>query len=486
MVFRQIIITLKLQVQMKRQNSLVLLLILVCLAPWAKGQDTLKLSHQEFLAVVKNYHPMAFRYRLQNQIAKAEIQSARGNFDPTFAAKNGAKTIDGTDYYKENNVTLGIPTWYGIDLNGSYNYIDGQKLNNSETRGGLYQFGITLPLAKNFLYDKRRALLDQARFALQMTEAEQLLLTNDLMLEADNAYWQWVKTYEVFQLQSRAVKINQDRLLFIKKTFQYGEIAAIDTTEALTQLQSFEIEQKDAYIEFVKATQQLSLFLWRENQQPYDVAQLIIPSETLTNNVAYSNYLTLIAEIDSASLSNHASVLYYFQKQQILESERRLKFQSLLPKVDFTYNFFNKENYRTDFFPLFQNNYQYGLKLEIPIFLRQARADYRIAKIKIQQNQLDTDYKRQEITAKITTYKNVVGNYNDQITLAAQNAINYERLLKAEETKFSNGESSLFLINSRENKLIDVQEKLIELRLKFLQGYNQLKWTRANFNNAIN
>ena len=481
MDFRQIIIQLKPQVQMKRRNNLTLLFLLFFWVQFANAQDTLKLSHQEFLSVVKNYHPLAFRYRLQNQIAKAEIQSARGNFDPNLAGKNGTKTIDGIEYYRETNVGLGIPTWYGIELNGSYNYIDGQKLNNSDTKGGLYQFGITLPLAKNLLYDKRRALLDQAKFGLQMTQAEQLLLTNDLMLDAENAYWNWVKTFEVYQLQSRAVRINQDRLNFIKKTYDYGERAAIDTTEALTQLQSFELEQKDAYLEFVKATQELSLFLWTENQQPYDVERLIIPSETLTNNIAYNSYLTLINEINGESLGNHASLLYYFQKQNILESERRLKFQSLLPKLDFTYNFFNKENYQTDFFPLFQNNYQYGLKLEIPIFLRQARADYRIAKFKIQQNELDTDYKRQEINAKINTYKNVVVNYNQQINLATQNAANYERLLKAEETKYANGESSLFLINSRENKVIDVQEKLLELRLKFLEGYNQLKWLKANF-----
>lgn len=466
---------------MRKRNSLGLVLILIFCANFASGQDTLKLSHQEFLSVVKNYHPLAFRYRLQNQIAKSEIQSARGNFDPNLAGKNGTKTIDGIEYYRETNIDLAIPTWYGIELNGSYNYIDGQKLNNSDTKGGLYQFGITLPLAKNLLYDKRRALLDQAKFGLQMTEAEQLVLTNDLMLAAENAYWDWVKTFEVYQLQSRAVKINQDRLNFIKKTYDYGERAAIDTTEALTQLQSFELEQKDAYLEFVKATQELSLFLWTENQQPYDVERLIVPSETLTNNIAYNSYLALINDINSESLGNHASLLYYFQKQNILESERRLKFQSLLPKVDLTYNFFNKENYRTNLFPLFQNNYQYGLKLEIPIFLRQARADYRIAKFKIQQNQLDTDYKRQEINAKINTYKNVVINYNQQINLATQNATNYERLLKAEEIKYANGESSLFLINSRENKVIEVQEKLLELRLKFLEGYNQLKWLRANF-----
>jgi hypothetical protein len=40
-------------------------------------------------------------------------------------------------------------------------------------------------------------------------------------------------------------------------------------------------------------------------------------------------------------------------------------------------------------------------------------------------------------------------------------------LVKAEESRFNNGESSLFLINSRENKALEALEKLIELKTKF-------------------
>ncbi len=465
---------------MKNKFSLLVLLCSVTLISTA--QDTLKLSHQEFLAIVKNYHPMAFRYRLQNQIAQAEILKARGNFDPVASAKNGAKTIDAVNYYEETNVALGIPTWYGIELNGSYNTIEGERLNSSETPGGLYQFGITLPLAKNLLYDRRRALLDQAKFALQMTEAEQWLLTNNLLQEADNTYWNWVKEYEIFSLQNQSVNINRNRLALTKKTLEYGETAAIDTTEALSQLQSFELEQQDAYLQFVKATQELSLFLWKPDQQPYDVEQLIIPPQTLDDNEANSNYMLLIEGLNAQPINNHAALIYYNQKQNILESERRLKFQSFLPKLDFTYNFFNKENYNVKYLPLFQNNYQYGVKLEVPVFLRQARADYQIAKTKIRQNQLDADFKRQELNTKINTYKNEVLGYQNQINIAAQNINNYQRLLNAEEAKYSNGESSLFLINSRENKLIDAQEKALELKLKFVKSYNQLKWINENFN----
>lgn len=471
---------------MKKGKRISGLLFLLCMLQFASAQvvvaqDTLRLSHGEFLAIVKQYHPLAFKYRLENQIAKAEVQQARGYFDPVLSAKDGKKTIDGVDYYQESNVGLEIPTWYGVSLSGSYNNIEGQRLNNSDTRGGLYQFGVTVPLAKGLLFDQRRALLQQARAALQMTAAEQQLLTNALFRDAETTYWDWVRYYEIYRLQTQAVDINVKRLDMIKRTFDYGERAAIDTTEALAQLRSYELEQEDAYLQFLKATAELSLFLWKDQYQPFDLRQPIVPTDELVASEAFKSYPLLITKLNTTNLNAHLSLVYYQQKGSFLETERRLKWQSFLPKLDFTYNFFNKEGYQSEYFPLFHNNYQYGLKLEIPVFLRQARAGYQMAKAKIGQNQMDLTLKEQELQVKISNYSNEVQNYNAQINLAGRNLENYQRLLQGEEARYGNGESSLFLINSRQNKLIEAQEKVIELRFKFLKGYAELKYLAESF-----
>lgn len=468
------------QPKMKKQNRIFILTFLL-LSSLNFAQDSLKISAAEFINVVKNYHPLALKYQLQNKLAEQEITRARGGFDPVLAGKLGEKNIDGTKYYEQKNVELGIPTWYGIDLHGSYNHLDGQKLNNSDTKGGLYQFGVTVPLAKNLLYDKRRAMLDQAKFGLKMTEAEQVVLTNELLLEAENTYWEWVQNYEIYKLRSEIVDINKDRLKLTRKTFEFGEKPAIDTIEALSQLQSFELQQRDAFLNFVKSTQQLQLYLWKDDQQFYELSEMIYPSENLNEHLAYSDFEFLINDINSRQISMHRSILYYDQKQNILESERRLKWQSFLPKVDFTYNFFNKENYSADHLPLFDHNFQYGLKFEIPVFQREARANYQMAKIKLDQNQLDTNMKIRELDVKIETYKNEIQNYHTQIDLSRNNLLNYRKLLYAEETRYSNGESSLFLINSRENKVIEAQEKFISIRTKFLKSFNKLKWMKENF-----
>ena len=467
---------------MRKVNKILLLFLfltqIVC------SQDSLKLSRNEFLSIVKNYHPLALRYRTQNKIASQEVLKSKGNFDPTIEAKNGSKTIDGVDYYNENNIRLGVPTWYGVDFSGSYSSISGQKLNNSDTKGGLYQLGVNVPLAKNLLYDKRRALLDQARIAQKMTMAEQQLLQNELLLDAENCYWEWVKQYELLQLQHRNVKVNKQRLKLVVSTFKYGERSAIDTTEALSQLMGFELQMEDAQLKFTKQTQQLSLYLWTENNLPYDITKLLVPTDKLRNTDAYNDYAGLMMDIQKQDIHQHAALQYYYQKKQILESERRLKQQSMLPKIDFNYNFVNKEKYRSEYFPLFQDNYQYGIKLEMPLFLREARADYQMSKMKLVQNKLDIDFKQQEVKIKIANYITETLNYKKQIDITDQNVINYNRLLYAEEKRYETGESSLFLINSRETKLLEAELKLIELRLKFMNSYNQLKWIRENFSSS--
>lgn len=465
---------------MKKQNKFLFLAFLMIFS-FNFAQDSLKISSAEFINIVKNYHPLALKYQLQNKMAAAEITKARGGFDPVLAGKLGEKNIDGTKYYEQKNLELGIPTWYGIDVHGSYNHLDGQKLNNSDTKGGLYQFGVTIPLAKNLLYDKRRAMLDQAKFGLKMTETEQAVLTNELLLEAENTYWEWVQNYEIYKLKTQIVENNKERLKLTRKTFEFGEKPAIDTIEALSQLQSFELQQKDAFLNFVKSTQQLQLFLWKDNQQFYELSAIIYPSDNLEQHLAYNDFEFLIHDVEARQISSHQSILYYQQKQNILESERRLKWQSFLPKLDFTYNFFNKENYSTDFLPLFDNNFQYGLKLEIPVFQREARANYEQAKLKLSQNELDTNMKMRELDVKIETYKNEMLNYYTQIDLSRKNLQNYRKLLYAEETRYTNGESSLFLINSRENKVIEAQEKFISIRTKFLKSFNKLKWMKENF-----
>jgi len=72
-----------------------------------------------------------------------------------------------------------------------------------------------------------------------------------------------------------------------------------------------------------------------------------------------------------------------------------------------------------------------------------------------------------ELKNKIVTLYRKLESFETQNVLIDDIVLNYYILLTAEERKFSFGESSLFLINSRESKLITAELKHIEVQNKF-------------------
>ncbi len=78
---------------------------------------------------------------------------------------------------------------------------------------------------------------------------------------------------------------------------------------------------------------------------------------------------------------------------------------------------------------------------------------------------------------KIKNYYNIFSTLKNQIEIQEQNVLNYNKLVNAEQIRYFNGKSSLFLINSRENKALEAQEKLVELKTKYLKTIYALQWS---------
>ena len=136
-----------------------------------------------------------------------------------------------------------------------------------------------------------------------------------------------------------------------------------------------------------------------------------------------------------------------------------------MPTIDFEYNFLTKD---PDISRTFNTTtYKGGLNVSFPLFLRKERGDVKLAKLKLQDTGFELDATRVTLQNKINSLKQELDSYVIQNDLTYQMVLDYSRMLEAEERKFQLGESSLFLVNSRESKLIDGQLKAIELQNKF-------------------
>jgi outer membrane protein TolC len=460
---------------MKKNNWL--LVFLFGLSQALLAQDSLSvLNSEQVLLLVKKYHPIARQAQIGVQQSNANITLARGAFNPIIGGYLAQKNFNQIEYYNFTNAQIIIPTWYGIELSGGIQDLTGQRLNQDETNGKTSYAGISLPLAKNLIIDKRRAFLQQAKLYQTMAKAEQRALLNDILMGAMEHYWQWVNAYQSYVIMNNNLSINKTRLELIKKTYINGERPAIDTIEAITQLQSFEYRKNEYWLAFQNAGLALSAYLWKSNNEPYYLPENVIPQTGWENEMNLTNFNLVLADLLNTA-ENNPTLVQYKSKIDVSVVDKRLKFQELLPKIDLNYNHLNKDYAWNNEGLLLNNNYQYGIKFEMPLFLSEGRGEYRMAKLKLEASKLDLNLKQQQVEIKVKQYFNEYVNLKKQIILQSAAYSNYTQLLKAEETRFFNGESSLFLINSRESKALEAQEKLIELKTKYYKTIYGLQWS---------
>ena len=463
------------------KKIIVIFLILVSNWSLAFSQDTLSmLSAEDLVNIIKLYHPTVKQASIGVQKSNADLLIARGAFDPIFRNNTTRKKFGGEDYYQYSNTELKIPTWYGIEVVGGTESLLGDRFDPSETSGKTSYYGINFSLVKNLVIDKRRAYLQQAKIYQTLAEEDRRNIINDILMQAMEDYWNWVKAYQTYIVVSNIVEINNTRLDFVRKSFNNGERAAIDTTEAFSQLQSFQILKNEKWLDFLNAGLELSIYLWTNKNQSYLLPQNIIPQTNWQTELKEDKYNLILADLLENASSNHPQLNMYRAKLNGLEIDRKLKMQELLPTLDVKYNQLSKTYnpfYNGNVSPLLENNFQYGLKIEMPLRISAGSGEYRKSLLKLEETKLAFAQKDVALEIKISKYFNQYLNLKNQIDLQKNNLLNYKQLVKAEETRLINGESNLFLINTRENKMLEAQEKLIELQTKYFKSIYALQWS---------
>jgi outer membrane protein TolC len=102
----------------------------------------------------------------------------------------------------------------------------------------------------------------------------------------------------------------------------------------------------------------------------------------------------------------------------------------------------------------------------MPIFLRSGRGALQIAKLKLRDAELDYSFKLQHLNVKSQQAVNEFQTTSNQLSIYTKTVVDLRQLLTGEQRKFDGGESSLFLVNSRESSYINGRIKLAELEIK--------------------
>ncbi len=442
-------------------------LCLFLLFSGTKAQEVYTL--QEYLEQLEENHPVAKTAGLRIDQMASKVLAGKGIFDPTLTYNQDKKTLDGTSYYNHSNPELKVLTPVGIKVKAGIENNTGKYLNPELTNGVMSYAGVEIPVLKGLLIDEQRVVLQMARIMESQSEVERRAALNRLYEQAIETYVDWAGYYLVLgQLRDNFLRA-QEYFSLTKNLFENGDKSAADTTEAYSQVLAMRVQLAETQMNFQKAGVELSYYLWNEQGSPYLINPAWIPQTYFFERLPA---LTPSEEL-SRALSLHPEVLVYDFKLQGYTLERKLNFQSMLPELTLKANVLSKDYYRFESAvnPYLGNNNKFGLSFKAPLFMREGRGKYQYAELKIQETEWERRQKRWMLNSKIMSLQQKLTGLQNQIQLSEDLVISYQRMLDFETMKFQQGDASLFVINSRQNKLIESLIKLQKTKTDYLKTW---------------
>jgi outer membrane protein TolC len=442
-----------------------------------------ELTYEEYLGYVKKFHPVVKSANLIISNAQANLMMARGGFDPKIEVDFDKKQFKNTDYYSILNSSFKIPTWYGIEIKAGFNNSEGVYLNpeNSIPNQGISSFGISVPVGQGLLINQRMADIRKAKIQLNLSQAERKLQAISVLYDASVAYFNWKRNYSEVQLYESYLINAEKRLTGVSSLILNGDKPAIDSVEANIIVRNRKLSLEDSRLKLAKSKLELSNFLWLENNLPLELQDTIIPEKELNDKIK----VTLKTDgfiFDEAQLVNHPKIKALENKIQMLDIERKLKVNSLLPKINLDYQYlsvpqsFTYSNFLYNNF----NDYKLGMNFYFPLFLRKERGSVKLAKNKIQDTQFELNLERVQLVNKIKAQQTEINSLEKQLKLINELVADNSTMLTSEDRLFSFGESSIFLINTRENNLIVSQLNALSLENRLFVSNAELFKVMAN------
>ena len=472
---------------MKKPLFLLGVLLLLTGYTKASSDSTVVFTQEDYLDMVRSFHPVMIQGQLVMENANLAVGAARGAFDPKWYGQYDQKSFDEKDYFSVGEAGVKLPTRTGIDFKVAYNWSEGVFLNpeNSLPQNGQAIVGLELPLGQGLFIDERRAALKRAKLASEASDVERRQLQNDLIREALEAYWNWSFQFHQLSAYAEALSMAQQRFEAIRESYFLGDVPAMDTLESIIQVQNRNLEFNQATLEFRQAGAYLSVFLWSADQIPLELPETARPPDLSPplqklSDAEIQTYRERLEEI-------HPDLRLLDFKSQDLAIKERLKLEQLKPNLNLSYNFLGNgfdlvDNETTrNLSGLFAQNYKWGLSFQMPMFLRKERNGLKMVRVEMDQNFNKIRLKNQELTAKMEAYAQEVNFKIDQVNQFAQMLQNNRVLLDMEREKFSIGESSVFLINSREQKYIETHIKYIKTVVEYEKARVKLLWSAGMF-----
>lgn len=420
--------------------------------------DTLNLA--TYLEVVLENHPLILKANLNRDIAEFNVLKGKGTLDPKIYSDYDQKQFDDIDYFTVWLTEAKIPTVLPIDFSVGYERNDGVFLNqeNNVPINGLLYGTINLSILRGLLFDEQRYNIQSAEVKGIKSLIEQEIVTREIIFQAINTYLGWTSKNNNVDINQNYLQLVKDRHQNVIQLFVNGDSPAIDTLESRLNLNSAEKLLLESQSKLVKAKQKLSLFIWDSNGQPLQVNSSILPMSI----EGLISYLEELSSIINPNFGNDPLIAKIDNEIQSIFLDNRLEKENLKPQLDLKYNTILNLG-KDDLDPSFTfNDFKYGVTFQYPILNRKTKGQIRINEALTRQNELDKVEYLGQLNNKFVGLISQETIQDNILEVSVEKLTNSQLLYDAEVLKFNLGESSIFLLNSRERKLLEAQIDVVK------------------------
>lgn len=461
-------------------NNFKLPLVVVLL--WAsnaivRAQNTTTINYTSYIETLIANNLMAQKANNEATYGALNFKAAQGNFDPTFNLNYANKFYNGDNYFSVLSTEVKQQLYTSQYIKAGYTYGVGNNINPENKTYAQVQpyLGVELGLLQGMRIDKKRAEVLKAKAYVNYYNAEKNIQLNMLLNEGTTRYMDWLYTKNLLTVNEQFMQTSLERVQGITKLALAGEKAYIDTIEATLLLQARKLEVDASKIELQKTNNDINFYI---NSVPNAVTNTIITNDDLE---AYFNKAKqAFNSFYSAETPLNPILIKYNALSKVLDVNTKLQRELIKPTLSVSYNFLGNSN-NLNPVQLSTTNYKWGVNFSVPIFVRNATNEYKKAQLQTKNNNLELENKNNEINNKLITYKQ-----SGIILLKQIDNINTTRdfskqLFISEQQKIENGESSLFMLNTRENKLLETELKLLEYKLKFVKTVLAITYLNGDF-----
>lgn len=438
-----------------------------------RAQQTDTLSLKQFLQSILAAHPALQSAALERNIADAELQSALGGFDPALRSQYELKyegwqsTPDRINHFSVG-VEMPLNTLFGPKIIAGFDRAIGSSINPEErtplTGQGIV--GVSLPLWSGVQTDRRRTNLSKAQLRPFLASANQRFEQNNLLRAAALQYWNWAEAMEQLHITENVFALAVQRAAFISARARRGEVAPLDSVEALQEVERRRGEVFRARRTVEQANIDASVYFWTDAGIPRALKQ----SPHRLPNLPTMDSLQIRTDRDRAMVMRPELQRLEFAQQSI-SLDLSLARESQKPVVEAKTQWL--------YYPGSSNNdnLKVGLDFSMPLFFRTASAQTELFAISLERNRLQIAQTSRFINAEIDNTISAFQRAVERLDAAEKETAFANQMEESERKRFLAGETSLLIVNLRERAAAEARVRMVSACADCLRAWVLYVWS---------